>query len=213
LNGGGFFPPVTSAVKLMSERQTMKIMPLILATLAVAALVTGCKQSNPADESTAVGDTNSSSLTQQWQSVKSDLTNTWQDIKQTTTQTLATVETSTTQAWANVTGSVQPTVDYTYDEKDAFIARANSDLNAFDQQIEELSNKVSTASDSVKADAQTKLQDLRAKRAVLDQKLDAAKNATATDWNDVKTDFQNSYNDMKSSLKQAWQWLNDKLGS
>jgi flagellar motility protein MotE (MotC chaperone) len=191
----------------------MRIIPLILAALAVATWVTGCKQSNPADENTAAGDTNSLSVTQQWQNVKSDLTNTWQDVKQTTTQALAAVKTGTTQAWASVTESVQPTVDYTYDKKDAFVAKASADLDALDRQIKELSDKVATSSDSVKADAQTKLQDLRDKRAVLDKKLDAAKNATAADWNDVKTDFQNSYDDAKNSLKQAWQWLNDKLGS
>jgi hypothetical protein len=48
---------------------------------------------------------------------------------------------------------------------------------------------------------------------VLDQKLDAVKNATEADWNDAKTAFQNFYDDVKSPLKQAWQWLNDKLNS
>ena len=37
--------------------------------------------------------------------------------------------------------------------------------------------------------------------------------ATAADWDDTKTAFQNSYDDLKNSIKQAWQWLADKLSS
>jgi hypothetical protein len=169
----------------------MKNKPLILAALTIAALVTGCKPSTSADESPSAGDTNSLSTTNVWQKTKE----------------------TTTNAWADIKDSLSTTKDYTYDRKDAFIASANADLDALDQKIKELSDKAATAGDSVKADAQTKLQDLRDKRTVLDQKLNTVKNATEADWNDAKTAFQNSYNDAKNSLKQAWQWLNDKLSS
>jgi hypothetical protein len=82
-----------------------------------------------------------------------------------------------------------------------------------DQKIQALSDKAATASDSVKNEAQIKLQDLRGKRTELGKKLDAVKNASQTDWNELKVGFQTSYDDMKTSLKQAWQWLNDKLNS
>jgi hypothetical protein len=80
-----------------------------------------------------------------------------------------------------------------------------------DQKIGVLSDKVASISDSSKADAQAKLQDLQSQRAALDKKLDDVKNATQADWNDAKTAFENSYNDTKNSLKQTWQWLNGKL--
>jgi hypothetical protein len=198
------------------ERQIMKKKSLLLAVLSIATLTANCQPSAPSSESgTAAGDTNATSLSvkQQWQTVKSDITNTWQDVKRTTTQTLAAVKTSTTQAWTNVKNSMQSATDYTYDKKDEFVASAQTDLDVLDQKIKKFSDKAANATDSTKADAQAKLQNLRSKRAVLDKKLDNVKNATETGWDDAKTAFKNSYDDTKNSLKQAWQWLNDKLKS
>ena len=109
--------------------------------------------------------------------------------------------------------SLQSAMDYTYDKKDAFVAGASADLDALDQKIKELSDKAATASDSIKNEAQTKLQDLRDKRAELGKKLDDVKNASQANWNELKTGFQTAYDDVKTSLQQAWQWLNDKLNS
>jgi hypothetical protein len=191
----------------------MKTKPLIFAALAIATLAAGCKQSNPAAENPPASDTNSLSATQQLQNTKEVATNAWQNVKDTTTNAWSNLKEGTTNAWADIKDSLETTKDYTYDKKDAFVAGASADLDALDRKIKELSDKAATANDSVKADAQSKLQELRDKRAVLDQKLDAVKNATAADWNDTKTAFQNSYDDVKNSLKQAWQWLNDKLSS
>jgi hypothetical protein len=191
----------------------MKSKPLILAAFVIATLATGCKPSNPADENPPAGDTNSLSVTQQLENAKEVVTNAWQKTKDATTNAWANTKEATSNAWVDIQDSFQKTKDYTYDKKDAFVAGASADLDALDQKINELSDKAATASDSVKADAQVKLQELRDKRAVLDQKLDAVKNATEADWNDTKTAFQNSYDDVESSLKQAWQWLNDKLNS
>ncbi len=177
----------------------MKIKPLLTATLAVATLATGCKQSNPATENEINNDTNSLSVTQQLQNVKDVATNVWQKTKDTTTN-----------AWADLKDSLQSTKDYSYDQKDAFVASASADLAALDQKIKNFSDKADAASDSAKADAQAKLQDLRDKRAVLDKKLDDLKNSAEANWNDAKTGFENSYEDAKNSLKQAWQWLSDK---
>jgi len=188
-------------------------MSLILAALAIATCIVGCKQSNPADEDSTASDTNSLSVTQQLQNAKEVVTNAWQKTKDATSNAWSNVNQGTTNAWADIKDSMQATKDYTYDKKDAFMASASADLDALDQKIKELSDKAATANDSVKADAQTKIQGLRDKRAALDKKLDGVKNATEADWNDTKTAFQNSYDDVKNSLKQAWQWLHDKLNS
>jgi|HubBroStandDraft_2_1064218.scaffolds.fasta_scaffold434572_1 hypothetical protein len=194
----------------------MKKKTLLLAVLSIVVLTANCQPSSPSSQAgTSAGDTNAptSSVKQQWQTVKSDITNTWQDVKQTTTQVLAAVKTSTTQAWASVKISMQSATDYTYDKKDEFVASSQSDLDALDQRIKQFSDKAANATGSTKTDAQAKLHDLRTQRAALDKKLDDAKNATESGWNDAKTAFKNSYNDTKDSLKQAWQWLNDKLKS
>jgi ElaB/YqjD/DUF883 family membrane-anchored ribosome-binding protein len=183
----------------------------ILAVLVATMLATGCKQSSQADENAPPGDTNSLSVTQQLQNAKEVATNAWQKVKDTATNTWANVKEGTTNAWADAKESVQSGVDYTYDKKDDFVAKASADLNMLDQKIQELSDKAATASDSVKNEAQTKLQDLRDKRTELGKKLDAVKNASQADWNEMKAGFQTSYDDVKTSLKQTWQWLTDKL--
>jgi flagellar hook-basal body complex protein FliE len=223
LKGGSFFrQQQQTGLKLINERQTMKNKPLILAALVIATLLTGCKQSNPANQNPAASDTNSLSVTRQLQNIKEDVTNAWQKARETTTDALAGVKDETTNVWAHTTeatvnawtdikDSMQTTRDYTYDRKDEFVASASADLDVLDRKIKELSDNVATASDSVKAGAQTKLQDLRDKRAALDKKLDAVKNSTEADWNDVKNGFDNSYDDLKNSLKQTWQSISDKV--
>jgi hypothetical protein len=182
----------------------MKNRSLIFAALFIATLISiGCKKTNPSDESQPVTTTNlaSTSVTQQLQNAKEMATNAWRQTKEATTNVLESMK-----------GSVQAAADYTFDKKDAFTAKASSDLDALDQNMKELGDKAATGTDSVKADAQTKLQELRDKRAALQQKMDDVKNATAANWNDAKAGFQQAYDDTKSSVKAAWQWLNDKLG-
>jgi DNA repair exonuclease SbcCD ATPase subunit len=165
------------------------------------------------DENTPPSDTNSLSVTQQLQNAKEVATNAWEKVKDPTTNAWASVKEETTNVWADAKESVQSAANYTYDKRDGFVAKANADLNTLDQKIQELSDKAATASDSVKNEAQTKLQNLRDKRADLGKKLDAVKNASQADWNELKTGFQTSYDDAKTSLKQAWQWISDKLNS
>jgi hypothetical protein len=202
LTGGKFFR-LKKLIKPLNERLIMKNKPLILAAFGVTALVlAGCQQSNTTKDNPAVNDTNSLSVTQQLQNAREAVTNALEKTKQVTTN-----------AWANLKDSAQSAVDYTYDKKDAFVANANAELAALDQKTKELTDKAATASDSIKTDVQTKLQELSEKRAVLDKKFDAVKNATEANWNDVKTRFQSAYDDTKESVKQAWQWLADKLNS
>jgi hypothetical protein len=120
---------------------------------------------------------------------------------------LANVKEGTTNAWASIKDSLQSATDYTYDKKEDFVAGASADVAAVDQKIKQLSDKAASAGESVKASAQTALQDLKAKRVTLGQKLDDVKSATEANWNDVKAGFKSSYNDVKDSLKQTWQDL------
>ena len=181
----------------------MKNKPLILGTLAVAMLVSvGCKKSDMSDEYPARGDTNSMS-----ENAKDMATNAWQKTKEVTTDVLANMKAGTTNAWAGVKESLQSATDYTYDKKDDFVAGASADVAVVDQKIKELSDKAASASDSVKASAQAKLQELNVKRDVLGKQLDDVKSATEANWNDMKAGFKSSYADVKDSLKQTWQDL------
>lgn len=145
---------------------------------------------------------NLSSTNQTAQNIQGDLSNAWQSTKE-----------SSSNAWDHVKSSMQSTGDYTYEHKDAFVAKTKAELDALDVKIQEWSDKAANAADSAKADAQAKLQDLRSQRGVLNQKFEAVKKSTDADWNDVKAGFENSYDSTTNSVRQAWQWLSDKVGS
>ena len=178
---------------------------LILASLPVAMLVAGCnKSSEPGSDYSSTND-NSMSVTQQLQNAKGAATNAWQKTKEVTTNAWEKTKTATVAAWTDIKESLGSTNDYTYDKKDEFVSKANTDLAALDQKIKDWSDNVANASDSMKADAQAKLKIVNDKRAALGQKLDDVKNATAANWDDAKSAFKNSYEDVKNSLKNMWQ--------
>jgi hypothetical protein len=109
----------------------MKKKPLMLGILAVAMLVApGCTKNGTPDESSATGDTNSMSVTQQLQNAKEVATNAWQETKE-----------ATTNGWADLKESLQSIIGYSYDQKDAFVASASADVDALDQKMKELSDK------------------------------------------------------------------------
>jgi len=181
----------------------MKNKPLVLAVLTIITLASaGCSKTETANEYPAAADTNSPSATNAWQKTKETATNAWASTKE-----------ATKSAWDNVKDSTQTTMDYAYDKKDAFVVKAQADLDALDLKIKELSDKAAAASDSVKADAQARLQDLRDQRTEAGKKLDEAKNSTEANWADMKAGFQHSYDEVKTSVKEAWQWLADKMNS
>jgi hypothetical protein len=205
----------------------MKNKILILAAVTVATVVAGCNRSNTVEENQADNGTNSTSTTLQsvkssssnvLESTKEATTNAWANIKEGSSNAWSKTKEMTTNAWDNVKDKFESNAgtnysSYGYGEKDAMVTQAGADLDALDQKIKTMASKASDASDSIKADAQARLQTLRDQRAALDQKLDAVKNATESDWSDAKATFQNSYNDVDNSVKQTWQWLNDKMGS
>jgi hypothetical protein len=182
----------------------MKKTQWFIAILAIAALAIGCNKASTAPESNPAGDTNPNpvSVTQQLENAREAATNAWQKTKETTTN-----------AWDNLEESLQSAMDDSYDKKADFVALARTNLDSIDEKIKALSDKAATAGDSVKTDAQTKIQSLRDQRAALNQKLDALSNATEANWNDVKSDFQQACNQVKTSCKETWQWLAGQLNS
>ena len=182
-----------------------------LAALAFTTLMAGCKQSDQPSNSSGTTDGNSTSVTQQLENTREAATNAWQETKNATTNVVESIKEGGIAAWTDIEDSIQSTNDYPYDKKDAFVAEAGADLGALDLKMTELSDKTAAAADSTKSEAQAKLLALHEKRMALDKKLDDVKSATEADWNAIKVGFMTSYDDTKTSLKQTWEWLADKL--
>lgn len=186
----------------IATAMVMKNPVLLIVVLATSALAVACNKSSPAMERPLSGGTNSSAVSQTWATAKGIVTNSWQQ-----------TETTATNALKNANRSVQTALDYAFDKKNDCVAQAGAELDFLDQKIQELSVRAAAASDSVKADAQTRIRKLGDQRAVLNQKMAALQNATATNWDEAKDDFNKTFGEAKTSCQDAWQWLAKKLGS
>ena len=124
--------------------------------------------------------------------------------EQTTSQQIENVKTETKQA-------AQDMKDYTFAQKAEFVKTMQGQLDALNKDLDELSAKIDSSSDAVKAEAKPKLQALRDQAAKLNTQLDEAKNATESTWDSVKSGFQKAYDATKDGFNQARQWVSDKI--
>ena len=124
--------------------------------------------------------------------------------EQTTSQQIDKVQAETKQA-------AQDMKDYTFAQKAEFVKTMQAQLDALNKDLDQLSAKIDSSSDAVKAEAKPKLQALRDQVAKLNTQLDDAKNATESTWDSVKSGFQKAYDSTKDGFNQARQWVSDKI--
>jgi chromosome segregation ATPase len=124
--------------------------------------------------------------------------------EQTTSQQMDKVQTETTQA-------AQDMKDYTFAQKAEFVKTMQGQLDALNKDLDQLSAKIDSSSDAVKAEAKPKLQALRDQAAQLNKQLDDARNATESTWDSVKVGFSKAYDATKDGVNQARQWVSDKI--
>ena len=126
-----------------------------------------------------------------------------QDRKATAEQ-LDKIQTKTTEA-------AQDMKDYTFAQKDAFVAKMQGQMAEINRDVDALMVRVEKSADAAKAEAKPKLQAIRDQAAKLNQQLDEAKNATESTWGDVKASFKKGYGELKDGFQSARQWVSDKI--
>jgi len=114
---------------------------------------------------------------------------------------------------ADTKEAAQDLKDFTYAQKVQFADNMQTRLNALNQDLEKMSAKINAASDTVKAQANPKLEALRDQVAQLKGQLDEIKNANESTWDSVKAKAQKAYTDLKAGCERAQQWVSDKLSS
>ena len=124
--------------------------------------------------------------------------------EKTTTEQLDQVKVETKQA-------AQDMKDYTFAQKEEFVKTMQVQLDTLNKDLDQLSAKIDSSSDAVKAEAKPKLQALRDQAAQLNKQLDEAKNATESTWDSVKSGFTKAYDATKDGINQARQWVSDKI--
>jgi ElaB/YqjD/DUF883 family membrane-anchored ribosome-binding protein len=124
--------------------------------------------------------------------------------EQTTSQQIETVKTETKAA-------AQDMKDYTFAQKDEFVKTMQGQLDALNKDLDQLSAKIESSGDTVKAEAKPKLQALRDQAAQLNKQLDDARNATESTWDSVQAGCSKAYEATKDGFNQARQWVSDKI--
>jgi chromosome segregation ATPase len=115
------------------------------------------------------------------------------------------------QAQAETAQTTQDMKNYTFAQKDQFVKAMQVQLDALNKDLDQLSAKIDSSSDAVKADAKPKLQALRDQTARLNKQLDDVRNATESTWDGVKAGFQKGYDATKDGFDQARRWVSDKI--
>ena len=107
--------------------------------------------------------------------------------------------------------AVQDMKNYSFAQKTEFVTKMQGQLEALNKDLDQLSAKIESSSDTVKADAKPKLQVLRDQTAQLTKQLDNVRNATESTWDSVKADSQKALDSVKDGFQQARQWVSDKI--
>lgn len=101
--------------------------------------------------------------------------------------------------------------DYSFAQKSEFVTKMQTQLDALNKDLDQLSAKIESSSDTVKTEAKPKLQALRDQSAELTKQLDNVRNATESTWDSVKATSQKAFDSAKDGFQQARQWLSDKI--
>ena len=100
---------------------------------------------------------------------------------------------------------------YTYAQKTEFVTTMQGQLDTLNKDLDQLSAKIESSSDTVKAEAKPKLQALRDQSAQLTRQFDNVRNATESTWDSVKATSQKAFQSLKDGFQQSRQWLSDKI--
>ena len=124
--------------------------------------------------------------------------------EKTTSEQIDHIKTETKQAAADMK-------DYTFAQKEEFVKYMKNQLATLNHDLDQLSAKIDSSSDAIKAEAKPKLQALREQAAKLNQQLADASNATESTWDSVKAGTKKAYDSMAAGFADARQWVSDKI--
>lgn len=92
---------------------------------------------------------------------------------------------------------------YSTEKKNEAVAYGRKLVRQTDRGIKELDRKASKASGEAKAQFQSDVKELKAKRAEASKKLDQMGKATNAAWDEAKNGFADAYKDLQESYEKA----------
>lgn len=98
--------------------------------------------------------------------------------------------------------TVEATVQYTVQEKDAFQRKAQEELALLQKRMAVLQAKTDKASASARTELQKSIRELEVKKEAVRKQLDDLKSATDTKWSEMKTGVHQAIEEMNQSYQQ-----------
>ena len=92
---------------------------------------------------------------------------------------------------------------YTIEKKNEAVSYGKRLVRNTDREIRSLERKASQSSDEVKANVQSDVRELKAKRAEASKKLDEMGKASGAAWDEAKNGFADAYKDLQESYERA----------
>jgi len=115
------------------------------------------------------------------------------------------------QAKTDTKAAAEDMKSYTFAQKGEFAAKMQAQLDALNKDFEQISAKIESSSDAVKAKAKPELQGLRDQVVQMNKQLENVRNATESTWESVKATSQKSFDSLKNGFQKSRQWASDKI--
>lgn len=103
--------------------------------------------------------------------------------------------------------AIETTAQYTAQQKEAFLRKAQEELESIQQQMVALQGKADKASASARTELQKSIYELEGKKAAARTQLDELKSATDAKWNEMRAGVHSAIEEMN----QSFQRLRSKL--
>lgn len=101
--------------------------------------------------------------------------------------------------------------DYTYSQKEEFVAKTKNELNELKKELVDLEIKAKQTSGKAKAEAAKKNQEVKISINKLNGQIETIKTATESQWSEVKNKFNDSMNSVKATIAKSRKWMSEKI--
>jgi peptidoglycan hydrolase CwlO-like protein len=101
--------------------------------------------------------------------------------------------------------------DYAYSQKEEYVKKTKNELTKLRLDLADMENKVNHTSGEVKAEAEKKLDKLRASVTSLHERLEIVKVTSEIKWDEVKKGFNESIDGVQNTIIESRKWLSAKI--
>ncbi len=101
--------------------------------------------------------------------------------------------------------------DYAFAQREEFATRIRAEVATLREELHQLSGRADQASATVKAESAPRVEAIQNKVAQLSDRLEQLKQTSEPKWEEFKTEIKAAYTDAKESVRQAREWLSEKI--